>query len=129
LMVDADIDIVLAENKILGFTHMDVSKEIMKKWELPSMLVQCALKHHDTEHDGPFAIDTCIVYVANILSELELTENKDEEDIAAILEGIPNWQQTQCSLDQITVACKLAQEQGQEVMESLGMVDIEISED
>lgn len=127
LMVDADIDIVTAENKILGFTHMDVSREIMKKWELPSMLVQSAIKHHDTKHEGPFAIDTCIIYVANILSEKELPE--EESDVAVILEGIENWQQTECTLDQITAACTLAQEQAFEVMESLGMVDIDLDDD
>ncbi len=127
LMIDAGIDTVMAENKILGFTHMDVSREIMKNWKLPSMLVQCALKHHDTEHEGPFAIDTCIVYVANMLSEKELPE--EESDVAVILEGIENWQQTKCTLDQITAACQLAQEQAHDVMESLGMVDIEISEE
>jgi len=126
LMIDAGIDIVMAENKILGFTHMDVSREIMKNWELPSMLVQCAIKHHETEHEGPFAIDTSIVYLANKLSEdiLPLIE----EDVALVLDGIENWQQTKCTLEQITAACSLAQEQGQEVLESLGMVDIDVSD-
>ena len=127
LMLDADIDVAVAENKILGFTHMDVSKELMKKWALPSLLVQCALNHHATEHEGPFAIDTCIVYVANKLSEQDLPENED--DVAGLLKNIKNWQQTQCSLEQITAACLLAEEQGQEVLESLGMVDMDISDD
>jgi len=127
LMMDVDIDVVTAENKILGFTHMDVSREIMKNWELPSMLVQCAIKHHETEHEGPFAIDTSIVYLANEISAHDLS--MDEEEVSVVLDGIDNWQQTKCTLDQVVAACSLAQEQGQEVLESLGMVDIDISEE
>ncbi len=124
LMIDTDIEVAVAENKILGFTHMDVSREIMKSWQLPNMLIQCAIKHHDSEHEGPFAIETSIVYVANCLSQQELPEN--EEEVTQLLEGIANWQQTQCTLEQITAACSLAQEQGQEVLESLGMVNLDI---
>jgi len=127
LMNDAEIDIVLAENNILGFTHMDVSKAIMTRWKLPSMLIQCAIKHHNIHHEGPFAIDTCIVYLANKLSVLNVID--DEDDLATALDNIENWQQTQCSLEQITVACQLAEEQSQEVMESLGMMDLPLSDE
>lgn len=127
LMIDAEIDVVTAENKLLGFTHMEVSEKIMKKWDMPSMLIQCALRHHDSEHKGPFGMDTCIVYVANKLSEQSLPEG--EEEVGAILKEIGNWQQTACTLEQITVACALAQEQSYEVLESLGMVDMDISEE
>lgn len=126
LMIDTDVDVVTAETKILGFTHMDVSKEIMKKWELPSLLVQCAYKYLDTQHEGPFALETSIVYVAHKLSLQELPEEEDE--VLAVLDGIENWQQTQCTLEQMMAACHLALEQGYEVMESLGMVDMDIGE-
>ncbi len=125
LMVDAEIDVISAENKLLGFTHIDVSREIMKTWHLPSMLIQCAIKHHDTRHDGPFAMDTSIVYLANCLSQQNLPQN--EEEVVQVLAEISNWQQTQCTLEQITAACLLAEEQGQEVLESLGMVNLDIS--
>jgi len=125
LLSKGDINRVMAETQVLGFTHMAVSEVLMKKWELPGMLIQCALRHHETEHKGPFAIDTSIVYLANILSQDELPQN--EEDVEFILNQVENWQQTNCSLDQITVACRLAEEQGQEVLESLGMADIDLN--
>lgn len=126
LLVEAGIDICQAEQQILGFDHSDLSKALLQKWGLPSMLIQCADKHHDIEHKGPFKIDTSIVYLANILSRYDLPET--EEDAELILQNIPNWRISECTLEQIPVACRLAEEQVHEVMESLGMMDIKLDE-
>jgi hypothetical protein len=48
--------------------------------------------------------------------------------ISGILSTIPGWEKSKCSAEQITIACRLADEQWQEVMESLGMVDLEIDD-
>lgn len=124
LLVETGMDICQAEQQILGFDHTDLSSALLHKWGLPSLLIQCADKHHDIEHKGPFKIDTCIVYLANILSRYDLPES--EEDAKLILQNILNWQATECTLDQISVACGLAEEQALEVMESLGMMDLKL---
>jgi len=115
--------IVEVEADKLGVTHVEVGSVMMRKWRMPSMLSQCVAKHHETEHSGPFAMETSIVYLANLLSQRDLVE--DEEQMQAMLSTIPNWQQTLCTPEQITAACQTANEQWQNVMESLGMADAE----
>jgi len=123
------VDMIQAEADILGVTHADIGAVIMKKWGMPSMISQCVIKHHEINHEGPFAIETSMVYLANKLSKLTLIEAKDEnegeckKEMYGILKTIPNWQQTECSLEQISIACRLADEQCHEVMESLNMID------
>jgi len=121
-----DLDIVQLEAEKLGVTHVEVGGVLMKKWNMPSLLTQCVLKHHEVEHVGPFAIDTSIVYLANQLSQHDLVA--DEEELETLLSTIQNWQQTGCTQEQIYSACQLADEQAYTVMESLGMVDLEISD-
>lgn len=115
------INVVQAEINKLGVTHIDVGVALMEKWDMPSLLTQCVEKHHDIDHVGPFAIDTSIVFLANRLSQHNLA--KDEEEMQGILSTIPNWQQTKCSMEQIYMGCRLADDQWFEVMESLGMID------
>ncbi len=119
--------VVELETERLGISHLDVGRALMKKWNMPSMLTQCVLKHHQIDHSGPFEVDTSIVYLANQLSQHELPV--DEEAMETLLASIPNWEQTGCPLDQIYIACKLADEQGFEVMRSLGMVQAETIDD
>ncbi len=129
------IDVIQAEADILGVTHVEVGAAMMKKWGIPSLISQCVVKHHELNHTGPFAIDTSMVYLANKLSKLTLIEAEDEneeeceKEMYGILTTIPNWQQTECTLEQISIACRLADEQCHEVMESLGMIDREDHDD
>ena len=127
-IVDAGgIDVILAEENQLGITHVDVGVALMQKWGMPGLLTQCIKHHHDSDHKGPFAIETSIVYLANQLSQKPLVQ--DEDEMPATLSTIANWQQTDNTPQQIFMACQLADEQWYEVIESLGMVDMEISDD
>lgn len=121
------LDVIQLETERLGVTHTDVGAAMMRKWNMPSVLTQCILNHHSPDHVGPFAIDTSIVYLADRLGHHAMAV--DEEEMQDILSTIPNWQLTDNSEDQIFIACKLADEQWYEVMESLGMMDMEIHED
>lgn len=56
-------------------------------------------------------------------------EDEDAAMIAETLSTIPNWEKSKCTAEQIAIACRLADEQWLEVMESLGMVDLDIDED
>jgi len=112
-------EITEVENEMIGVTHLDVGARLLRDWNMPSLLVQCLIKHHDEDHIGPFAIETSIVYLANHLSQQETVY--EEEETEKILADIPNWQKTDCSLDQVHMACRLADEQWLDVMLSLGM--------
>lgn len=121
-----DSDILQIETNLLGATHIDVGAALMRKWAMPSMLTQCLLRHHDVDHIGPFALETSIVFLANHLSKHD--QVVDEGEMFSTLLTVPNWEKTDCSFEQIHVACQLADEQAYEVMESLGMAGIENSE-
>ncbi|MDJ0832275.1 MAG: HDOD domain-containing protein [Gammaproteobacteria bacterium] len=114
-----DMDPLEAETAILGFTHLEVGGALMQKWGMPPLLTQCVISHHDASHEGPLAVETAIVAVANQLSHLALAE--DEVQMEKILETIPNWQQIDSPPEQIHIACQLADKQWVEVMGSLGM--------
>ncbi len=108
-----------AETQILGFTHLEVGGALMQKWGMPQLLTECVINHHETDHEGPLAVETAIVFVANLLSHLPLAE--DEVQMEKILQTIPNWQQIDSPVEQILIACQLADKQWFEVMGSLGM--------
>jgi putative nucleotidyltransferase with HDIG domain len=126
-------DVIQVEIEKLGVSHIDVGVALLDKWGIPGLITQCVKRHHDTDHNGQIAVETCIVFLANKLSRLDLSKiDEDEEEenvIADILSTIPNWEKTKCTAEQITIACRLADEQWLEVMESLGMVDLDIEED
>ncbi len=126
-------DVIQVEIEKLGVSHIDVGVALLDKWGIPGLITQCVKRHHDNDHNGQIAVETSIVYLANKLSRLDLSnldEEEEEEDVVAnILSTIPNWEKSKCTSEQIAIACRLADEQWFEVMESLGMVDLDIDED
>ena len=126
-MIQKRIDIVSAELNQLGLTHTAVGEALMHHWGLPQLLIDCAGSHHETVHDGPNRVATHLIYLANKLSEY--VPPLDDEETQNILDDIENWDQGQLSLEQIASACQHADEMVFEVMESFGMVTIEISSD
>jgi putative nucleotidyltransferase with HDIG domain len=118
---DSEIDVLQLEAELLGVTHVDVGEALMKKWGMPSLITQCVIRHHAEQHSGPFAMDTSIVFLANLLSRYPV--ESDDEELLALLTTLANWEQTGCSLEQINIACQLADEQWVEVMDLLGMSD------
>jgi len=113
-----------------GVTHIEIGVALLEKWGIPGLITQCVKKHHDSDHVEPYAIETSVVYIANRLSRIDLgSEDFQEEDaISDFLASIPNWEQSKCTLEQIIIACRLADEQWLDVMESLGMVDLDIDD-
>ncbi len=124
--------VIEVEREKLGVTHVDIGVALLEKWAIPGVIAECVRKHHDTDHVGPYEIETSIVYLANQLSRLDLSELEEEEEdvdaVTAMLSGIPNWEKSKCTAEQISIACKLADDQWYEVMDSLGMVDLEIDD-
>lgn len=127
LMKSKRIGIVEAETELFGFAHTEVSEALLQKWGLPELLVHCVRNHHEESLEGPSANETCIVYLANQLSHN--LPAIDEDDAQNILDGIPNWQQTRCTVEQTCIAWQLAEDQVFEVMDSFGMVNIDIRDD
>jgi putative nucleotidyltransferase with HDIG domain len=116
-----------ADRHIFGFSRADLGAAILEHWQMPTLLIQCVAGHLNIDHRGPLKIETAIVYLAHRLSRFPLAV--DEEEMAEILETIPNWQQADCGVDLIYIACQLADEQELGVMESFGMNDLEIDDE
>jgi putative nucleotidyltransferase with HDIG domain len=120
-------DPVDVERELLGFSRAELGAAILLNWQMPSLLIKCVAGHLNIDHQEPFAVETAIVYLANRLSRFPLA--LDEDQMQEFLETITNWHQAQCSLDQIYIACQLADEQELGVMETFGMIDMEIGDD
>ena len=127
-------DVLQVENEKLGVTHIDVGVALLDKWGIPGLITECVRKHHDRDHVGPLSVETSIVFLANKLSRLDLSdaspvEDQDEEErVSAVLSTIPGWENSKCTPEQIAIACRLADQQWFEVMESLGMIDLDIDD-
>jgi putative nucleotidyltransferase with HDIG domain len=119
-----DQDIFHAEERLLGFTHCDVGAGFIKKWGLPDILAAAAQAHHNPEGITEYIVETGIVYVANNLDFL--VAPIEEEEVEYALQDIPGWQDYGLSIENITAACILAEEQVNDVMESLGMKQMKI---
>ncbi len=127
--IEAEIEIhhadtLSAETNVLGFTHPEVSEAIMQKWELPEIFSQCAKNHHKPNHQGPFAAASRITYLASELSQN--VPSLDQDETMDVLGGIAEWDQCNCSIEHICEAWQLAEDQSFEIMDSLGMVNMEI---
>jgi putative nucleotidyltransferase with HDIG domain len=121
------VDVLSAEMSQVGLTHTAVGEALMQHWGLPQLLINCVTRHHEIVHDGPDRHATHLIYLANQLSHY--VPPLDDEETQDILDDIENWDMGPVSLEQIASACQQADDMVFEVMESLGMVAIEISSD
>ena len=126
-MIRNRVDIESAEKEVIGFTHTEVSEALMQHWSLPSILIDCARNHHSPDHQGEHRHETHLIYLANQLSQF--VPPMDEGETGDILNEIENWSMNKLSLQSIAHACQQADDQVFEVMESLGMIPMEIIED
>jgi HD-like signal output (HDOD) protein len=126
-MIQKRVDILTAELAQVGVTHTAVSEALMEHWGLPQLLIDCARNHHEMVHDGPNRTASHVIYLANNLSKY--VPPLDDLETRDILDDIENWDMGYASLEMIASACQHADDMVFEVMESLGMVAIEINDE
>jgi len=126
-MIRRRIDELSAELTQVGLTHTAVGEALMEHWGLPEILIDCARCHHESVHDGPNRHATHLIYLANRLSEYQ--PPLDDGETQAILDDIENWNMNQLGTEQIAYACQSTDELVFEVMESLGMVSLDIEDE
>jgi putative nucleotidyltransferase with HDIG domain len=126
-MIQKRVDILTAELSQIGVTHTAVSEALMEHWGLPQLLIDCARNHHEMVHDGPNRTASHVIYLANNLSQY--VPPLDDSETRDILDDIENWDMGYASLEMIASACQHADDMVFEVMESLGMVAIEINDE
>ncbi|MBT8433058.1 MAG: HDOD domain-containing protein [Gammaproteobacteria bacterium] len=126
-MIQKRADVLSAELSQVGITHTAVGEALMEHWGLPQLLIDCARNHHEVVHDGPNREATHLIYLANCLSSY--VPPLDEQETQNILDDIENWNMGYATLEQVAFACQHADDMVFEVMESLGMIALEISSD
>ncbi|HSV94132.1 MAG TPA: HDOD domain-containing protein [Desulfobacterales bacterium] len=66
-MVAKGISFEVAEYIVLGTNHADIGARILKKWSLPSELVNAVLWHHDPDHCATHCVLSDVVHAANVV--------------------------------------------------------------
>lgn len=81
-----------AENRLMGFNHMDVGYKLAEKWKLPSYLQYCIGYHHHPEQSPDFKQEVSIIHISNTIAVLaEL--NSADPDLGPEVSDFA-WQQT-----------------------------------
>ena len=122
------VDVLSAELSQVGVTHTAVGEALMQHWGLPQLLIDCTRSHHEVVHDGQNRDATHLIYLANCLSRYVPSPSmtrKPRTYWTTLKTG--TWDTR--TLEQIAFACQHADDMVFEVMESLGMIALEISSD
>jgi len=61
------IPMTQAEIQKLGFTHADVGRVLLQRWQLPPRLQECVASHHAPEESSNYARDVAVVHLADIV--------------------------------------------------------------
>ncbi len=81
------------ERSVFGFSHAEVSAELLSHWQLPESLIEPARYHHHPIRATHFATETAVVHIAdavanNIQSPLSLDDDNPIEAITWPILGL-----------------------------------------
>ena len=80
------------ERDVLGFTHMEVGAELLRKWNLPDALIAVVGEHHDPMLAGDFCFETALVHIAIGLANQTVSGESLETVVSVI--APPIWEMT-----------------------------------
>jgi HD-like signal output (HDOD) protein len=72
------------ESEVLGFTHLDVGKELMQAWGLPESFAAVAGNHNDPQQAGDYKLEASLVHIAKAIANGEMVGLSIEEMLWAI---------------------------------------------
>lgn len=100
LMASGVISSLEAEHKVFGFSHCEVGAELLKRWRLPESLQAMVAWHHQPRQAGSFALDACLLHLANsIANRLSMAQDIGPSDVA-----IDAWAWELTGLDESVIA-------------------------
>ncbi|MCC6207616.1 MAG: HDOD domain-containing protein [Gammaproteobacteria bacterium] len=111
LSIEGDEDFALhhAEQKVLGFDHAQVGAALLRRWNFPTLLVECTEFHHDPAQARQFPVEAAIVHIANSIAQLAEVDSVQEDD--ALLTDPAAWKTAGIDKDIIEPAVRAAQSQ------------------
>lgn len=60
--------VYLAEREVLGCDHADVGAELLRQWNMPTVLTETVACHHEIEKAEDAKLDAAIVHLANVIA-------------------------------------------------------------
>ncbi len=103
------------ERDVLGFDHMDVGAELLRKWNLPDGLIAVAGGHHHPIKMGDFRFEASLVHFAIAMANQEVSGESLEEAVAGVAPEI--WEITGLSLRDLEAVTESVPAKVNEVME------------
>jgi putative nucleotidyltransferase with HDIG domain len=103
------------EQEVLGFTHMDVGAELLRKWRLPDSIVTVAGTHHNPLSGGKYRFESTLVHFAIVLSNAYLKGGQIDEALDGVSATL--WELTGLIPDDIDKAFEVAPAKALETME------------
>lgn len=79
-LLDDLIDISVAEEDELGFSHSEIGAQIAERWNLPSLVVESIRFHHHPERAESHPNEVAIVALANAMEAIEVDEDYEDFD-------------------------------------------------
>ncbi|HEY9051961.1 MAG TPA: HDOD domain-containing protein [Gammaproteobacteria bacterium] len=69
-----NIELYMAERKVLGFDYAQVGAELMRVWGLPESLLEITELHNEPEKASDYKLETAIVHIATAITNNALAE-------------------------------------------------------
>jgi HD-like signal output (HDOD) protein len=98
-----------AERQIFGFDHAQVGAALLRHWNFPPLLVECAEYHHAPTKAKNFPVEAALVHIANSVAQLAEIDSVQEEH--ALLTEDAAWAATGLTKDAIEPTVRAAQKQ------------------
>lgn len=81
---EQQIPLYQLEREAFGFDHAMLGGDLLEQWQLPSVMVDTTLHHHDSTRSNKYPIDACAIQVANQLSKSLITGHSGDANIEMI---------------------------------------------
>lgn len=79
-----DLDPLQAEREVIGFDHATVGGELVERWGLPPLLVECVRHHHAPSLSQRYPLEVSVVHIANSIAHLAALDSRDPADAPPI---------------------------------------------
>jgi putative nucleotidyltransferase with HDIG domain len=75
-----DADVLLVEENFFGYSHLEVGKIVLGKWNFPEELIDVIYQHHSKNADSPYKKNINIVALANLYARILVNETLSTVD-------------------------------------------------